>query len=591
MTHVVAVLALCLWAAEPPAGAPYFADDFEGRTVGTSPQESVHGYGWRKVIAFEPPSQLQIAARPDAGSNAQCGLLVSGGAKPPVVDALLRLPERAEVAAAFDVRFDKGQAAYLAVAFCEGNYARLARLIFDYPAGADAVAVRLEHGAKGEHDAQVAALEPDAWARVVWRNDARRNTVGLSIDGDAVFDARPAEPTARFRRRAFSRLRFHGGKQGRVGIDRVVVTDAGQHAAQPKPRLDFAREPKEAVMCVDFFDLCFFASLRARRPYTPQDIEQLMRECKRAGIAHALWRVSACGSAVYRSEVEDRHFRQDTRPDAHAAEEFIERWDPLAEGCRMGHRAGIPVVVWMTVYDEGYEQYGHYSKLLREHPECQWVDRTGKHHFTGVPCYAFPAARRFRVQMIEEVCRWPVDGIMLSFRSHSVQTQAYRDAEEFGYEAPVVAEFKRRYGVDIRAQEFDRAAWHKLKGEYFTQLLREVRAAVGPWRSLSVLILDYVDGPSGKSQHALDVRTWLDERLIDALYVQGAWQSKPTDFASKYAYVREAGARLYCFRGIPDETATFENIPTLLGLVKGTPFNGLAMMEAYKFQMLRGQKR
>ena len=44
-------------------------------------------------------------------------------------------------------------------------------------------------------------------------------------------------------------------------------------------------------------------------------------------------------------------------------------------------------------------------------------------------------------------------------------------------------------------------------------------------------------------------------------------------------------------KSIPDEEATFENIPKLVKLVEGTPFNGIALMEAYKFQILRGQKR
>ena len=263
----------------------------------------------------------------------------------------------------------------------------------------------------------------------------------------------------------------------------------------------------------------------------------------------------------------------------------------MYEACRIGHRIGIPIYVWMTVYDEGFPEYGHYSRLLKEHPEYQWVNRTGTKHLTGVPCYAFPEARRFRVKMIEETCQYPIDGVFLSFRSHSVSHESYEQADEFGYEQPIVDEYRRRHGVDIRTQEFDRQKWHQLKGEYFTQLLRETRQAIGPHRPIHVTFMDYCEGPGGKSQHVLDVETWIKEKLVDAIYVQGAANTVPSDFAGKYEFVRKLGAKLYCVRGIPDEEATYENIPQLVDLVKGTPFHGLALMEAYKFQLLRGQKR
>ena len=567
----------------------YFADDFESHAVGAAPVQSAKGYGWRKVVDFEP-SSFEVSHRPGGAQGDRCALLRSAGARAPVVDALLRLPERADATATLDLRFDTREPGYLALTFCQGNYARVCRLILERRKAEGEVRVLVEDGAKEVKLAEVATLQPGRWTALCWHNNARDNTASLAVNGKPILKAKTMEPRARFTRRGFSRFRLHAGKRGRVWIDNLRVTD-NPMPRPTEPRLDYSTEPKEAIMCVDFFDLCYYASHRERRLYTPDDIEQLMVECKRAGIAFALWRVSACGSAVYRSEVEGRAFRRDPRPDAHAAADFIDRWDPLAEACRIGHRVGIPIWVWMTVYDEGYKTAGHYSKLLKEHPEYQWVDRTGTKYFTGVPCYAFPEARRFRVRMIEETCRYPVDGVFLSFRSHSVALPAYREAEEFGYEPPVVAEYQRRYGVDIRTEEFDRQKWHQLKGEYFTQLLREIRGAIGPRRPVHVIFMDYCEGPSGKSQHQLDIPTWVKEKLVDAIYVQGAAKTVPADFAQKYEFVRKLGAKLYCFRGTPDEEATFENIPMLVDLVKGTPFQGIALMEAYKFQILRGQKR
>ena len=145
--------------------------------------------------------------------------------------------------------------------------------------------------------------------------------------------------------------------------------------------------------------------------------------------------------------------------------------------------------------------------------------------------------------------------------------------------------------MDLRTQDFDRRKWHALKGEYFTQLLREIRSAVGKWRPVHVIVMDYCRGPSTKSEHQLDFQTWIQEGLVDAVYIQGRANTVPADFASKYEHVRKLGAKLYCFRGTEDEEATYDNIPNLVNLVRGTPFHGIALMEAYKFQILRGQKR
>ncbi len=45
----------------------------------------------------------------------------------------------------------------------------------------------------------------------------------------------------------------------------------------------------------------------------------------------------------------------------------------------------------------------------------------------------------------------------------------------YGFSAPIVEEYRRRFGVDIRtAEEFDREAWHAIKGEAVNRLYRDV---------------------------------------------------------------------------------------------------------------------
>src|SRR5690348_17622517 len=48
-----------------------------------------------------------------------------------------------------------------------------------------------------------------------------------------------------------------------------------------------------------------------------------------------------------------------------------------------------------------------------------------------------------------------------------------RYLDEYGFNEPIVSEFKRRHGVDIRNQPFDKQAWYVLRGEYMTQFIRD----------------------------------------------------------------------------------------------------------------------
>lgn len=347
-------------------------------------------------------------------------------------------------------------------------------------------------------------------------------------------------------------------------------------------------------MCVDLFDLCYMDREMNNHTYDLDQMRELLRNCHNVGIGTILWRLSACGSAVYRSEIEDSSFRKDKRPATHAVADFMDKYDPLQEGCRIGHAEGVKVYAWMCFYDNGVPNFGHYSKLLREHPEYQWVDRTGKIYCVGVSQFAYPEARAFRVATVKEVCAYPIDGLFLSLRSHSWMNPEYKQAEEFGYNQPIVKEYKRRYGVDITKEDFDWDKWHKLKGEYFTQLLRQIRETVDSDLPVTLCIVDEsegpctdgTDGPLGKTRHELNYQTWFKENLVQGIFVQGRNLNIPKDYALKYEFVREAGIDLYCFKAFNKQSECQWNyIPNIVDMVKETPFNGIAIMEAFRFAL------
>ena len=74
------------------------------------------------------------------------------------------------------------------------------------------------------------------------------------------------------------------------------------------------------------------------------------------------------------------------------------------------------------------------------------------------------------------MCSSDLDGIAFLTYAENF-SQRYED--EFGYSPPIVEEFRRRHGVDIRHEEFDRDAWRRLRGEHVTAFLKLLKQKLG----------------------------------------------------------------------------------------------------------------
>jgi len=99
---------------------------------------------------------------------------------------------------------------------------------------------------------------------------------------------------------------------------------------------------------------------------------------------------------------------------------------------------------------------------------------------------------------------------------------------EYGFEQPVRDEMLRRTGVDIWAtDDFDHHLWRQVRGEGWTQFLREVSALVrGRGKKLALHIDNYFDNPpnaGGAMNIVADWRTWLEEGLADVVTGKSLW--------------------------------------------------------------------
>lgn len=176
------------------------------------------------------------------------------------------------------------------------------------------------------------------------------------------------------------------------------------------------------------------------------------------------------------------------------------------------------------------------SRLRLEHPEWAPVDKYGYRRQGGTIELAYPEARKALVDLHVRLAREAgYDGIM--FLSY-VENFSLRHQDEFGFSGPIVAEFKRRYGIDIRHEPFNRHAsrtdWYRLRGEYLTAYLRELKAALAPHGVKLGMFLDprtprfpllwatlphtyYTLG-----QMYFDLETWVKEGIADELCVYGS---------------------------------------------------------------------
>ena len=125
---------------------------------------------------------------------------------------------------------------------------------------------------------------------------------------------------------------------------------------------------------------------------------------------------------------------------------------------------------------KGYGPSPVESFIRLQHPEWIPVDRFGIRKMSGPICFAYPQARKALINMqLKLATSADYDGLM--FHTY-VEQMATRYDDEFGFNEPIVSEFKKRYGLDIRTESYDKEALADLRGEYLTQYFRELKAAL-----------------------------------------------------------------------------------------------------------------
>ena len=211
--------------------------------------------------------------------------------------------------------------------------------------------------------------------------------------------------------------------------------------------------------------------------------------------------------------------------------------DPPREAIVAAHSEGLPIYLRTTLLDEGGAHKMWQTHFAAAHHEYLVTDRAQKKVQYGVLCIAYPEVREYQREWIKELMEeYEADGVYISLRTHSEPAEF---ADQFGFNQPIVDEYKRRYGVDILWDDFDLEAWRRLRGEYLTAMLRDIKDLLRPMgRKLAVAMprCGRLGPPFGNLY--LDWRAWVETGIVDDLAIaelSGRWLHP--DVPAGYGYV------------------------------------------------------
>ena len=284
---------------------------------------------------------------------------------------------------------------------------------------------------------------------------------------------------------------------------------------------------KQNVMIVSWGDVITSKVTGAARLDTPDKVRESVRTWKSRGIDQVLFRGDNFRVLLFHDTVPNADEHRTGMARTRAA------WESdLMEAAVDAMKAeGIRAYVWLTVLDEGCPPAIHYadsvpfpwqSRFTRQNPQYLACDRSltpnGRKHHWGVMEYAYPEVRQYMLKVIRAFSdRFDLDGVFLSLRSHSPPPD---HADQFGFNEPVVREYRRRYGRDILREPFDLEKWRNLRGEFFTTFLKEVKAHLesrGQKLAVGVQQGEYLGPPFGNMR--IQWRRWVSDGIVDQLLV------------------------------------------------------------------------
>jgi hypothetical protein len=211
-------------------------------------------------------------------------------------------------------------------------------------------------------------------------------------------------------------------------------------------------------------------------------------------------------------------------------------WDDFRVVPVLAHKYDMQAFLYVALFDEGwpllpkkvrevsYHNKMHFqhvswqSDFSRKHPQYAVVDRALRNHQWGVLCLGYPEVRKHLIRRFLRLLHaGNFDGLFVCLRS---QSRPADYADQYGFNDPVQQEYVKRYGIDIRNEDFDLQLWRDLLGEFITCFLKELHKVLSA-EQLSLAIGaprgSILGPPMGNT--TLKWPIWVREGIIDQLII------------------------------------------------------------------------
>lgn len=257
-----------------------------------------------------------------------------------------------------------------------------------------------------------------------------------------------------------------------------------------------------------------------------EEMAQMMADSAAGGVDRILYRISVCGEVAYRSK-HMTTFNGDPRKEYNKAGNLgtgfeadrlkvvLDKIDPLEVAVREAHKQELTIYAAIDLNDSYFPNLE--NEFLEAHPELWEQARDGKSFIHGAPCYGEPAVREYMLGQVREILKYGVDGFF--FRTQSEGPSPENPAREYGYNPPVVDEYQRRYGKDPREAKpgsLDEARFVRLRGEFLTRWMREVREVTGDL-PVAITLYGADSDPERAGRIYVDADELVRQNLVDEL--------------------------------------------------------------------------
>ena len=388
--------------------------------------------------------------------------------------------------------------------------------------GPPAPELKLEPQAEGTHEIHIVLRRPE----------------GATLE--PVIEMRLSDETAWT---MLSGNEFHNNARQQIFWKTADLTGRSIHIRQV---IRLVRDPKDGSMCPESGQPTYLESVRlvpvdeapageTRKPQVPvaaildtvmwfgfvkmiepDEVRDCMAKHHQAGFTRMYYKLGG-GLWEYPSRVPGTEFYLPENP----TEEERLRWNssttyyqisnrvvPAAESC---HEFGMECFGWMRVQNQSEggarPAAGTYDRFFAENPQFLEKDIFGE-VYPRKHCLGYKEVRDYHVAICEEAIDMGCDGILMETLRHLPKVM---------YGDPVVEEFQRRYGLDMRSlPPFDTRVM-EVQTEVFTQFLREVKEAIVRKRSDARL---HVRVCAVEPLLGCDPGAWVREGIVDEIIIE-----------------------------------------------------------------------